>query len=707
MLAPVDAEQALLPVLFALSNSGNYPCNLLVGAANVATGSYSITLTAGVVVQPFTITFAVATPTAITLSNTSLSFVGTANANTLEGAVTVATTVGTYAGPITLTGTGASSFTLSNGGVYPCNLLIGATDIAGGTYSITLAASPITQPFSITITVVVVTAIALSATSISLPTFNANAFVATITITATGGTYAGPVTLGGTDAALFALSNGGIYPCNLQVGATSILTRTYNISLAASTVTQPFSLAITAVVTPAFVPTADGIPADIYMDFVNGNYFGASVAGPTPPAWAFTRASVAWGDNLAGVWTQFASGAPVITNKGLIVCPGATNLALQCRDMTQAAWVKTTMTAAKTQIGIDGTANSASLLTATAANATVLQTITNASSSTITSFFLQRVTGTGTVNITMNGGTTWTAVTLTTSFQRFQVPLATLANPSIGIQIVTSGDAVIADFAQCEVAGSTVATPTTPILTTTTTAARANDKTVVSVPGLGSGTAVTVLCVATPFGGQLGNNIGFQACDGTQNNRMSNLRVTTNARGIVSIGGTATNLTIATAWPDGAVGKLASAATSGAAASCFDAGTVVTGTPTGYPSFTAAPQLNFGASNGAAGIWYISSAAAWLNYKASNAALQALTGLALTVTLSTNSVTFPSATDANSFVANVSVTVASGTYSGTLSLSGPDASKFVLSNGGVYPCNLMVGPSNIAAGTYNISITAA
>ena len=80
---------------------------------------------------------------------------------------------------------------------------------------------------------------------------------------------------------------------------------------------------------------------------------------------------------------------------------------------------------------------------------------------------------------------------------------------------------------------------------------------------------------------------------------------------------------------------------------------------------------------------------------------------AATISLSTTSVSFPSPADANSFVATITVTaVGGGPYSGTLVLGGTDAAKFALSNGGAYPCNLMVGPANIAAGSYNVSVTA-
>ena len=566
----------------------------------------------------------------------------------------------------------------------------GIGDLGGSGSSGTSGTPPVITP----------TAISLDTTSVSfVGMMNAGMHVATITVTATGGAYTGPVTLGGTNASLFALSNGGIYPCNLLIGAANVPAGSYSISLTASPVTQPFTVAVTLTV-PSFVPLADSVAADVYMDFVNGNYWGAA-----PSTWTFTRASVAYGDNAAGVWSQFASGVPVITNKGLVVNPVGTNLGLWCRDFTNAAWVKTNMTAALNQLGIDATANSATLLTATAANATVLQSITNASSSTVTSFFLKRVTGTGTVNITMNGGTTWTPVTLTTSFQRFQVPLATLANPSVGIQIVTSGDAAVADFAQCEVAVTTSGLPSTPILTTTAQVTRASDFPLVNCS---PGSAITLFAAGTPIGGQIGTSVIGQISDGSNSNRLVIERAVTNARGVVVVGGTLTNMVIATAWTD-VPGKIAASGTSGAFASCFNAGTVIAATPTGFPAGLS--QVNFGGGfSGATSYWYITSIAAWLSHQASNAALQALTtvpGAATTITLSTTSVSFPNAVDANSFVATITVTMAGGgTYVGVLTLGGADAAKFALSNGGNYPCNLMVGASNIAAGTYAISLTA-
>jgi hypothetical protein len=157
--------------------------------------------------------------------------------------------------------------------------------------------------------------------------------------------------------------------------------------------------------------------------------------------------------------------------KGLLIEEARTNVVLQNRDLTNAAWTKTSCTAAKTQTGIDGVVNSASSLTATGANATCLQAITLGSSARYQSAYVKRLTGSGVVNMTMNGGTTWTPVTVTANWTRVEIPTATLANPSVGFQIVTSGDAIAVDYVQNE--NGVVATSAMP--TTSSTVTRAAD----------------------------------------------------------------------------------------------------------------------------------------------------------------------------------------------------------------------------------------
>jgi hypothetical protein len=122
------------------------------------------------------------------------------------------------------------------------------------------------------------------------------------------------------------------------------------------------------------------------------------------------------------------------------------------RDFTNAAWTKTDVTAAKDQTGIDAGANEASSLEATAANGTCLQAVTDATSRARGfDVFVKRLVGTGAIEMTLNGGSTWTAITTSLSttdwYRAHLASAANFANPSIGFRIVTSGDKIAVDYA--------------------------------------------------------------------------------------------------------------------------------------------------------------------------------------------------------------------------------------------------------------------
>lgn len=198
-----------------------------------------------------------------------------------------------------------------------------------------------------------------------------------------------------------------------------------------------------------------------------------------------TRASTAYCTTLDGLLFNVAAGVlRQCAWNGALIEEARTNIALWSRDYTNAVWVKVNVTAALTATGTDNVANSASLLTATAANGTILQTITIASAQRALSVYVQRVTGSGTINISQDG-VTWTALTsancvlpgsgaasalVTTGYVKCTL-VATQLNPVIGFQIAVNGDAVNADFTGLE-AGA-FATSTIP--TTTVSVTRATD----------------------------------------------------------------------------------------------------------------------------------------------------------------------------------------------------------------------------------------
>jgi hypothetical protein len=173
----------------------------------------------------------------------------------------------------------------------------------------------------------------------------------------------------------------------------------------------------------------------------------------------YTRASVQWTKLATGLWKEKSSGTGCSYHFGLntevgqycgYVPVGANTarITTNVRDLTS-NWTATNVTPAATQVGIDGVTNSCSSLTATSNAGTFLRAVTLASGARIFQPFVKRLTGTGTVEITLNGGTNWTDITSLINSSTFtQVSVtATLANPSVGFRLGTSGDAVAVDMA--------------------------------------------------------------------------------------------------------------------------------------------------------------------------------------------------------------------------------------------------------------------
>jgi hypothetical protein len=161
-------------------------------------------------------------------------------------------------------------------------------------------------------------------------------------------------------------------------------------------------------------------------------------------------------DNTGLLILQAAAGLRR-TNKGVFSYMSGTNSLLWNRDLTNVAWTKSaSMTAAKTQTGADGAANSATLLTAGAASQTVSQSVTSASVQRVFSVDMKRVTGTGPILLSLDGGTTTTDVSGSLNSTTFTQVYATQnnLNPVATITIATSGDQVTVDF--CQMCSTTI-----------------------------------------------------------------------------------------------------------------------------------------------------------------------------------------------------------------------------------------------------------
>jgi len=200
-----------------------------------------------------------------------------------------------------------------------------------------------------------------------------------------------------------------------------------------------------------------------------------------------TRATTATRVNASGLIESVASGIPRLDYPigggcpALLVEPAATNLALHSRDLNNAVWSGTTVTTEKNAVGADGVASGATTITATAASGTVLQALSHASQSRVFSAYIRRVTGTGDIQLTTNGGTNWTTVTISSLYTQVACAAQTVASGTVGIRLAVSGDVIDVDFTQGEVGP----VATSPMATTTGTVTRNAE--VISLTGAVSG----------------------------------------------------------------------------------------------------------------------------------------------------------------------------------------------------------------------------
>jgi hypothetical protein len=268
----------------------------------------------------------------------------------------------------------------------------------------------------------------------------------------------------------------------------------------------PVTTTVTVTVTQTWVltsPSNSTVVADLDFNFSTGKAWYNGARSAFADVLSTARSSSGTYTPASGTLTSFGSTTLRIGDNGLLTEDSRTNVVLWNRDLTNAAWAKTNATAAKDQVGIDGTSNVASSLTATANNATCLQSITLASSARAQTAYVKRITGSGDVSMTMDGGSTWTVITLTSAFQRLTIPTQTLANPSVGFKLATSGDKIAVDYVQNE----NGAIETSPIATTTVSVSRAADAVFADIAAdLFVNSAITIY--AEYFNPQTGSNLG-------------------------------------------------------------------------------------------------------------------------------------------------------------------------------------------------------
>jgi hypothetical protein len=248
------------------------------------------------------------------------------------------------------------------------------------------------------------------------------------------------------------------------------------------------------------------------------------VAEDTTMRFTVSRNTTATRVNSSGLIQSVASGVPRIdwlgqSCPGLLVEASGQNQALWSRDLSvSGTWAASGITTVRNAVGADGAASGATTLTATAASATITQNISHASQSRIFSAYMRRVSGTGQIQLTTNGGTNWQTVTLTSAFAPFNSGAQTVASGQVGIRMIASGDVIEVDFTQAEVGPIA----TSPIPTTSGAVSRAADVISASgalVSGLIGQTEGTMYCEFEATNNSSTRRI-FTISDNTTSNRI-------------------------------------------------------------------------------------------------------------------------------------------------------------------------------------------
>lgn len=177
-------------------------------------------------------------------------------------------------------------------------------------------------------------------------------------------------------------------------------------------------------------------------------------------------------DKDDGVFKEAAANIIREEDNGYLIESTRQNIALYSQQLDAVAWSSSTISVVPNEaVAPDGTMTM-DTLTAGPPNAIITQTITSAQADRIFSFYLLRKTGSGIIQLTVDGVTHWETVPVSSTVPtRVTITGANVTNPEIGIRIVTSGDAIWAWQADLEI-GENV---TSSIVTTNNIKTRAAD----------------------------------------------------------------------------------------------------------------------------------------------------------------------------------------------------------------------------------------
>ena len=274
----------------------------------------------------------------------------------------------------------------------------------------------------------------------------------------TGKTASSVLALSGAGAAGLSINGSTVSGTPTAAGSVTI---TETLTGATNTPRQSAGVITVVAAGPVIRPFSYPAPdAKYHLDFAGQRYTGGVQPDDTTNAndGRFFRqivqpATPYYAERANGSLRRWNTGTALrITDRGLLIEPQVdyTTRALYSNDMTNAAWVKDGVTATKDQVSRSGVAGSASRLTATKDNATIIQTPAAFAAADQTMYAdLRPVTGSDSIDMTIDG-VTWTEVKMDKprydGYGRYKIPRQNVTNPVYGFRLKKAGDVVDVAF---------------------------------------------------------------------------------------------------------------------------------------------------------------------------------------------------------------------------------------------------------------------
>jgi len=355
-----------------------------------------------------------------------------------------------------------------------------------------------------------------------------------------------------------------------------------------------------------------------YWDFTTNRalFAGADVGDiDNTPGWSFARASTGYAETAAGVLNLFASGELRRTDKGVLIEGAKTNICLRSQEFDNATWSKSnggvgsvpvvtadagaapdgTMTADRVQFALNGGATASDL---SFLNQSI--TITTATTYSTTVYAKSNTASTYTLEIVDESNVAATLITVTPTWQRFEVQ--NTSSTTSGRCRIQARGGTTSDAADVLLWGFQLETAlgaSSYIPTTTASVTRAADVLTVSSPGVDY--PLSLFVEFTRASSTTGGETYLRLDDGTDNERalLGKVASTNLARMIVVDGGvTQADVTIAGALAVNTVYRIAGAAATNRVQICRNG---TPGTEDTVATMPATPTaLRFGVNTGTA-----------------------------------------------------------------------------------------------------------